>query len=111
MAGRAFISAVVHGMGSWRYLWDRVLAQAERFDDVLYPVDSLEISQRILDRLQALKDDPALAEPAPKRDEYDSDVATLDVPLARLIDAERERQIEGLAAAATRLVRLVAARV
>lgn len=110
MAGRAFISAVVHGMGSSRWLWDRLLAHNEDFRDVLHPIDSLDITQRILNRLQVLKDAPSRAEPEPKRSEYDQSVATLDGPLARLIEAERQRQIEGLAAAATRLIRLVAAR-
>jgi len=110
VAGRAFISAIVHRASSARYRWDWALERHDRFDDVLYPIDSLEIGKRILDRLQALKEVPARAEPAPKRDEYDSSVETLDVPLARMIEAERERQIEALAAAAARLIRLVGAR-
>jgi hypothetical protein len=110
VAGRAFISAIVHPVSSARYRWDRILERHDRFDDVLYPIDGLEIAKRILDRLQTLKDAPARAEPAPKRDEYDSSVDTLDVPLARMIEAERQRQIEALAAAATRLIRLVTAR-
>jgi len=109
VAGRAFISAIVHPVSSARYRWDSALERHDRFDDVLYPIDGLDPGKRILDRLQALKDAPACAEPAPKRDEYDASVDTLDAPLARLIEAERQRQIEGLAAAATRLIRLVGA--
>lgn len=106
MAGRAFISAIVHTQGSWRWRWERLIKEVDWFDEVLERVDGLEIGKRILDRCAQIRRDPACAEPAPPRDEHDQSLATLDSPLARLIDAERQRQIAALAAAATRVIRL-----
>jgi CheY-like chemotaxis protein len=106
MAGRAFISAIVHTQSSQRWLWEDAIRAVERFDQVLEPIDGLEIGKRILDRCEALKRDPARAEPAPPRHKHASSLETLDVPLARLIEAERQRQVEELAAAATRVIRL-----
>ena len=106
MAGRAFISGIVHKLGSWRWLWESVINEVDWSGEFLERVDGLEVAKRILDRCAELKRNPACAEPAPPRNEHDESIATLDAPLGRLIDAERERQIEGLAAAATRVIRL-----
>lgn len=116
MAGRAFISAIVHEATSRQSVWQWVIEKTEGFDDVLDAIDRLEIAQRILDRCSVLKENPSLAEPRPPRPDdrfheyHECNLAELDVPLYELVKAERERQIEGLAAAAARVVRLVGAR-
>lgn len=110
VAGRAFISGIVHRYAAWTGLWQDVIRRTERFHSVLEKGDGLEIGKRILDRCQELKEDPARAEPAPAGEgqaEHQPGLAAFDLPLHRLVEAERGRQIEGLAAAATRLLRLL----
>jgi hypothetical protein len=111
MAGRAFISAIVHKAGEWTYLWESLIKRNDRFDDVLYNYDGLEITKRILDRCAVLKKDPARAEPSKEEVlDWKKGLAHFDLPLSRLVEAERQRQIEGLAAAAARVVRLAGSR-
>jgi hypothetical protein len=113
MAGRAFISGVVHELASNRSLWQRLIERRERFDDVLERVDSLELGQRILDRCGVLKEDPSRAEPASPQEGaafHEMRLAAFDFPLHQLVEAERQRQIEGMSSAAARLVRLVCSR-
>ena len=113
MAGRAFISGIVHKGGSWKHLWQRAIERTERFEDVLDRLDGLEISKRILDRCHLLKKNPSMAEPGSPQDGdslHESWLAAFDFPLHQLVEAERRRQIEGMVAAATRLIRLVGSR-
>jgi len=116
MAGRAFISAIVHEAASRQNLWRQVIEKNDGFDDVLDRIDGLEMGKRILDRCSVLKENPSRAEPRPPRPDdrfhefHEHNLAELDVPLYELVKAERERQVEGLAAAAARVVRLVGAR-
>ena len=110
MAGRAFISGIVHELASFRNHWQRVIERTERFDDVLDRVDGLEVGKRILDRCRVLKEDPSRAEPgSPQNGDafHETRLAAFDFPLHQLVEAERQRQIEGMAAAAARLIRLV----
>jgi hypothetical protein len=112
-AGRAFISGIVHRSASSKYIWKDVIERAERFDDVLDPIDGLEIGKRILDRCSTLKEDPSRAEPQPPQQDRvvnEYSLAAFDFPLHQLVEAERRRQIEGMVAAATRLIRLVGSR-
>ncbi len=112
-AGRAFISAIVHESASWKDLWQDAIEKTERFDSTLEPIDGLEIGKRILDRCRELKEDPARAEPASNREGEAvraSALAAFDLPLHRLVEAERRRQIEGIATAATRLLKLLGVR-
>ena len=112
-AGRAYISGIVHASASWTGLWQDVIQRTERFDNVLEKGEGLEIAKRILDRCQQLKEDPARAEPAPAAEgeaKHQPGLSAFDLPLHRLVEAERQRQIEAIAAAAERLVRLVAPR-
>lgn len=112
-AGRAFISAIVHESASWKGLWQDAIDTTESFDTILDPIDGLEIGKRILDRCRELKEDPSRAEPASIRESETvraSALAAYDLPLHRLVAAERKRQIEGMVAAATRLIKLVGSR-
>jgi hypothetical protein len=111
MAGRAFISAIVHKIGDWTYLWESLIGRNERFDQLLYNYDGLEITKRILDRCAVLKKDPAAAEPSKEEvPEWKKGLPHFDLPLSRLVEAERLRQTDGLAAAAARVVRLAGSR-
>jgi hypothetical protein len=111
MAGRAFISGIVHkDGGSWKYLWQRAIESDVRFEDVLDRIDGPEIGKRILDRCRLLKENPSRAEPGPppEGDPFGGEsLAVLDFPLHQLVESERRRQIEGMAAAAARLIKLV----
>ena len=110
MAGRAYVSGVVHSNGSSRYIWARVLQQTESFENVLDRIDGLDLSQRILSRCQFLKQHPEKAEPRPARPgdiESEFALAAIDFPLQELVAAERRRQIESLAESAMRMIRLV----
>lgn len=110
MAGRAYVSGIVHADASSRYIWEHVIAGTEDFDRVLDPIDGLEIGKRILDRCAVLKKDPARAQPSPHgkgNPGYEFSLASLDVPLDELVKEERKRQIGELSAAAGRVVRLV----
>jgi hypothetical protein len=112
-AGRAFISGIVHDAASSRDLWQRIIDRTERFDDVLDRADGLEVGKRILDRCRVLKVDPSQAEPGSPREGdafHETRLAALDFPLHQLVEAERQRQIEGMVAAAARLIRLVGPR-
>ena len=109
IAGRAHISGIAHELASSRNLWERLIAGDHRFDEVLDPGEGLEISKRILDRCGVLKGNPSLAEPGPHREDilYRVSLEALDAPLHRLVEAERERQIAAIEAAAIRLIRLI----
>ena len=112
MAGRAFISGIVHESSSWKDLWQWFIERNERFD-VLDRIDGLEVGQRILDRCRVLKEYPSRAEPRSPQDGdafHESKLAAFDFPLHQLVEAERQRQIEGMVAAAARLIRLVGSR-
>jgi hypothetical protein len=113
MAGRAFISAIVHEAASSRDFWQRTIERTERFDDVLDRIDGLEVGKRILERCRVLKEDPSQAEPGSPREGdafHEARLAAFDFPLHQLVEAERQRQIEGMVAAAARLIRLVGPR-
>jgi hypothetical protein len=112
-AGRAYISAIVHESASWKGLWQDAIDRTESFDGILETIDGLEIGKRILDRCRELKGDPSRAEPASAREGEAvpaSALAAYDLPLHRLVEAERQRQIDGIAAAATRLLRCATGR-
>ena len=112
-AGRAFISAIVHESASWKDLGRTRSREAKSFDGILDPVDGLEIGKRILDRCRELKEDPSRAEPTATLEgetvRASVQLAAFDLPLHRLVEAERRRQVEGIAAAATRLLKLLGA--
>jgi hypothetical protein len=112
-AGRAFISAIVHESASWKDLWQDVIDRTERFDSILETIDGLEVGKRILDRCRELKEDPSRAEPTAALEGEAvraSALAAFDLPLHRLVEAERRRQVEGIATAATRVLKLLGLR-
>jgi len=112
LAGRVFISGIIHRRAADKHRWQRAIAKTERFDGILERSEGLDVAKRIFDRCQLLKDDPSRAEPEAGRAGdvlHEVSLAAFDVPLHRLVAAERERQIEGIAAAAARVLKLVRA--
>ena len=109
-AGRAYVSGIVHELASRKSIWEWVIRDNERFDDILERIDGLEVNQRILERCALLKHHPSRAEPAPLQEKDGVDrfsLAALDFPLHQLVNAERRRQIDGMVAAIARVLRLV----
>jgi hypothetical protein len=90
-----------------------VIDRTERFDSILETIDGLEVGKRILDRCRELKEDPSRAEPTAALEGEAvraSALAAFDLPLHRLVEAERRRQVEGIATAATRVLKLLGLR-
>jgi hypothetical protein len=109
VAGRTFISGVVHEGASSRRHWQHLFAwtrDSSSFDRALERHDGLEVGRRIFARCRVLHEDPARAEPSPvSRDECL--LAAFDLPLHELVIAERARQHEAMVRAIQRMLKVV----
>ena len=108
-AGRAHISGLVHVGGASFQWWNIVFDRGYR---VNWPeeVGGPEALQHIRERSEYLRDNFSLQEGLPVeeiRTEDDVNKCLIDMPLYRLIEPERNRQLAGMAAAMRRVIALI----